>query len=304
MQIGVVFPQTEIGSDAGAIREYARAVEAMGYTHISAYDHVVGAHVASRPGWKGPYTHESMFHEPFVLFSYIAAIAPKIGLSTGIVILPQRQTVLVAKQAACLDVLSNGRLRLGVGTGWNEVEYEALGVRFADRGKIYEEQIEVLRALWSREAVTFKTPFHTIPDAGINPLPIQRPIPLWMGGGQDSPISGAAASEKVIRRIARLADGWIALFQPDDRGRELHSLFLGFCREHGRDPKSVGLEGKLNAHRAGEARWSESVAAWADMGASHLVINTMGDGLAGADQHLSRLQEFRRALPAPPKGQE
>ena len=161
MHVGAVFPQTEIGSDAGSIREYAQAVEAMGYAYIVAYDHVLGASTASRPDWKGPYTTDSTFHEPFVLFSYLAGVTRAVGFATGIIILPQRQTALVAKQAACLDVLSNGRLRLGVGTGWNEVEYEGLGMRFADRGQRYDEQIDVLRALWTKPAVTFQTAFHT-----------------------------------------------------------------------------------------------------------------------------------------------
>src|ERR1043165_992427 len=156
MQIGVIFPQTEIGADP-----------------------------ASRPGWTPPYTHKDNFHEPFVLFGYLAAATEKIGLASGIVILPQRQTVLVAKQAAAVDVLSRGRLRLGIGIGWNPVEYEALGMNFNDRGKHSEEQIEVLSLLWTKELVTFKGRWHTITDAGINPLPVQRPIPIWFGGNTE-----------------------------------------------------------------------------------------------------------------------
>lgn len=297
MRVGVIFPQTEIGTDAGSVREYARAVEAMGFEHIVAYDHVLGANTASRPDWKGPYTTESPFQEPFVLFAFMAGITSRIGFATGIIILPQRQTALVAKQAACLDVLCGGRLRLGVATGWNTVEYEALGVPFADRGARLEDQIAVLRALFTQPAVTFSTPFHTIPDAGLNPLPIQRPIPLWMGGGADSPITGQPASDKVLRRIARLADGWMPLFQPDERGRELLARFHGYCREQGRDPSAVGIEGRVNATARSAAGWADAVGTWATLGASHLSVNTMGDGLRGAEAHLRRLEEFRRALP-------
>src|SRR5579875_203722 len=196
MQIGVTFPQTEIGADPTAIREYVQAVEEMGYQHLVAFDHVLGAETRNRPGWKG-YTYKDMFHEPFVLFGYLAALT-KLELVTAVIILPQRQTALVAKQATEVDVLTGGRLRLGVGVGWNQVEYEALGTNFRTRGRLIEEQIRVLRLLWSQQSVTYRGTFHTITDAGLNPLPVQRPIPIWMGGQADV----------ALRRIARLADGW------------------------------------------------------------------------------------------------
>lgn len=297
MQIGVIFPQTEIGADAGAIREYAQAVERMGYSHVLAYDHVLGANTASRPGWRGSYDLDAMFHEPLVLFSFMAAATTTIGFFTGILILPQRQTALVAKQAACLDVLSNGRLRLGVGTGWNWVEYEALGVNFEERGKRYPEQVEVLRELWTKRTVSFKGEYHRIDDAGLLPLPIQQPIPIWMGGGSDRPNWETTAKDSVIRRIARLADGWLPLWEPGDRARELLDKFHGYCREYGRDPAKVGLEGRLNAHDSNQADWPQGIAAWRELDTSHLAINTMGDGLRGAEQHLRRLEAFRAALP-------
>jgi probable F420-dependent oxidoreductase len=282
---------------ADSVREYTQAVERMGYEYVVAYDHVLGANTASRPDWKGPYTAATTFHEPFVLFSFMAGITSKLGFTTGIIILPQRQTALVAKQAACLDVLTGGRFRLGVATGWNEVEYEALGMSFADRGARYEEQVEVLRALFTQPSVTVHGRFHTISDAGINPLPVQRPIPIWMGGGSDSPLTGQPASDKVLRRIARLADGWMPQWQPDDRGRELLARFHDYCREFGRDPAGVGIEGRLNASRATEAIWTDSIKAWNAVGASHLSVNTMRDGLRGVEQHLRRLEELRKALP-------
>ena len=185
MKIGVIFPQTELESDAGAIREYAVAVEEMGFSHISAYDHVLGADTKNRPDWTGPYRLETPFQEPMMLFSYMAAATTSIGFFTSILILTQRQSALLAKQAACLDIYCGGRFRLGVGTGWNEVEYEALGMNYSNRGKRIEEQIEVLRALWSQESVSFDSEYHKINDAGINPLPIQKPIPIWLGGGSD-----------------------------------------------------------------------------------------------------------------------
>src|SRR5215475_11621054 len=181
MQIGVVFPQTEIGADPGAIRAYAQRVKELGFEHLLAYDHVLGADPAVHAPWNGPYDVDTTFHEPFVLFGFIAGITA-LELVTGIIILPQRQTALVAKQAAEVDLLTGGRFRLGVGLGWNRVEYEALGTTFRDRGRRVEEQIEVLRRLWQEPVVSFEGRYHTITAAGINPLPVQRPIPIWMGG--------------------------------------------------------------------------------------------------------------------------
>src|SRR4029453_17668221 len=198
MNIGVVFPQVEIGQDPAVVRDYAQTVEGLGYTPLLVFDHLPGANPERPGGWKGPYTYRHLFHEPFVLFGYLAAVTERVELVTGILILPQRQTALVAKQAAVVDVLSRGRLRLGIGIGWNFVEYEALGENFKNRGRRSEEQIEVLRALWTKELVTFTGRWHKITDAGINPLPVQRPIPIWLGGG----------AEQVLRRIARLGDGW------------------------------------------------------------------------------------------------
>ena len=205
MRFGVVFPQTEIGADPLVIRDFAQAAEALGYHHILAYDHVIGANPASRPGWRPPYSHRDSFHEPFVLFGYLASLTKNIELVTGIIILPQRQTVLVAKQAAALDVLSGGRLRLGIGIGWNPVEYEALGENFKNRGRRCEEQVEVMRKLWTQELVSFEGKWHKITDAGLNPLPIQKPIPIWFGGTDD----------RALRRLARLGDGWFPQLRPD-----------------------------------------------------------------------------------------
>ena len=298
MKIGVVFPQTEIGNDPGAIKEYGQAIEGMGYAYILAYDHVLGANTASRPDWKGPYKMETPFHEPFVLFSFLAGVTRTVEFTTGIIILPQRQTALVAKQAAALDVLSNGRLRFGIGIGWNEVEYEALGMNFRDRGKRSEEQVELLRALWTKSAVTFTGKWHTVTDAGINPLPVQRPIPVWFGGGTERAASGLTGLDPVIKRIAALGDGWMPQWQPDDRGKELLSKFQAFAKEAGRDLKKIGIDGRISAHRASQANWAAMAKSWRDLPATHLGINTMSDGLKGAHEHLKRLEEFRKAVPA------
>ena len=210
MRKGAIFPITEIGTDPVAIRDYAQAIEAMGYDHLVVFDHVLGANPAHHKLW-GPYTHEFQFHEPFVLLGFLAAATKKLELATGIVILPQRQTALVAKQAAEVDILSGGRLRLGVGIGWNQVEYEALGQDFATRGQRVEEQIALLRELWSKDLVDFDGRWDKIAQAGINPLPIQQPMPIWMGGWADA----------MVKRIARIADGWFAFFKPDDAGKHM-----------------------------------------------------------------------------------
>lgn len=294
MKIGVTFPQTEIGQDAGAIKEYAREVERMGFDHILAYDHVLGAGRATRPDWQRPYDLSSMFHEPFVLFSYLAGVTARLGFVSGVMILPQRQTALVAKQAACLDVLSEGRLRLGIGTGWNEVEYEALGVPFEDRGRRFEDQVTTLRALWTQASVTQRSDFHVVNDAGLSPMPVQRPIPLWFGGGSDRPRFGnQPARDSVIRRIARLADGWIPQWQPNERGQELLDKMRAFAREYGRDPAAIGIEGRFSITQAGQDSWAATLGAWRKMGVSHLAVDTMGDGLRGAEAHLRRLEQVR-----------
>lgn len=283
MKIGVVFPQTEIGSDAGGVRAYTQAVEQMGYNHVLAYDHVIGANLANRPDWKGPYTLESQFHEPFVLFSFMAGVSETLEFATGIVILPQRQTVLVAKQAAALDVLSDGRFRMGIGIGWNQVEYESLGQEFKDRGARSEEQIALMRALWTKDSVNFEGRWHSIPDAGINPLPVQQPIPIWLGGGADA----------VVKRIARIGDGWMPMWQPDEAGlKELDKLYA-YAKEAGRDGKDIGINGRITADLDKEDSWADDVKAWADIDADYIDINTMGQGLSGADAHIERLEKFR-----------
>jgi probable F420-dependent oxidoreductase len=287
MRYGVVFPQTEIGKDPAAIRDFARAAEELGYEHILAYDHVIGANPASRPGWQAPYTYKDSFHEPFVLFGYLAGVTKTIELVTGVIILPQRQTVLVAKQAAALDVLSGGRLRLGIGIGWNPVEYEALGENFANRGRRSEEQVEVIRRLWTQELVTFEGKWHKITDAGLNPLPIQQPIPIWFGGGHD----------QTLRRAARLGDGWFPLLAPDEKCRELIEKLRTYARDAGRDPTKIGVEGRVNLALTPSEQWAKEIQAWKDLGATHLTVNTMKAGLSSPAAHIEALRRFKAANP-------
>ena len=293
MKIGVVFPHDTIEPNFSAIRAYVQAVEEMGFSHILSYDHVIGANRASRPNWQG-YDIDSKFHEPIALLSFIAGMTTRIGLATGVMILPQRQTVLVAKQAATLDLLSNGRLRLGVGTGWNTVEYEALGMDFKSRGKFFDEQIDVLRALWTERAVTFESSMHRITDAGIFPMPLQRPIPLWLGGGGVHPIKGWANVDSVLKRIARKADGWLPTFEPDDTGAELVERLRGYCREFNRDPNAFPIEALLILWK--DRDWSEHAKAWQNLGATHMCCNCAVEGVWGVDGNLQKLEEIRRVM--------
>lgn len=288
MQLGVVFPQIEIGPDAGGVRAYAQAAQELGYEHLLAYDHVVGADVAQYPDrdWQGPYTHESLFHEVFVLFGYLAGVAPKLELVPGVIILPQRQTVLAAKQAAELDVLTGGRFRLGVGIGWNPVEYEALGQDFRTRGRRLEEQIELMRRLWQEPVVTFEGRWDRITAAGLNPLPIQRPIPIWIGG----------SAEPALRRAARLADGFFPQNPLEGSWPRTLELMRGWLVEAGRDPDAFGIEPRLNAGVGTPDDWRRAAEEWRGLGATHLTVNTMGGGLQGADGHVERLAAVRDAL--------
>ena len=286
MRIGVVFPQTEIGTDPFFIKDYAQTAEELGFSQILAYDHVIGANPASRPNWKPPYSHLDSFHEPFVLFGYLAGVTKKIEFVTGIIILPQRQTVLVAKQAAALDVLSGGRLRFGVGIGWNPVEYEALGQDFKNRGQRSEEQIEVLRKLWTEATVTFEGRWHKITDAGINPLPIQRPMPIWFGGSDD----------RALRRLGRLGDGWFPLVGPDEKCRQLIEKIRIFAKDAGRNPDAIGVEGRVSFGTGSPEAWSKDLQAWQSLGATHVSFNTMKAGLNSASAHIEALRRFSKAM--------
>lgn len=285
MRVGVTFPQTELGGDPGAVRAYGEGVEELGYRHILVYDHVVGADPTVHTGWNGPYDVHTTFHEPFVMYGYLAAVTRSLELVTGVIILPQRQTTLVAKQAAEVDLLSGGRFRLGIGVGWNAVEFEALGEDFGNRGKRSAEQIALLRRLWTEQTVTFDGEFHTVTGAGIAPLPVQRPIPVWIG----------AASAPGYKRAGRLADGWFPMLGPGPKLDEARAIVEAAAVEAGRDPAAIGMEGRVDWRGDREAV-ADAVAAWAKAGASHVSINTMGAGLATVDDHLAALTEVAESI--------
>ncbi|MFD1538339.1 LLM class F420-dependent oxidoreductase [Nonomuraea guangzhouensis] len=284
MRIGVVFPQTEIGADAGAVRAYGQRVEELGFRHVMAFDHVVGADPAVHQGWDGPYDVRTTFHEPMVLFGYLAALT-SLELVTGIIILPQRQTALVAKQAAEVDLLTTGRFRLGVGLGWNRVEYEALGQDFTTRGKRVEEQVALMRRLWTESSVTFEGAFDRVTGAGLAPLPVQRPIPVWFG----------AQSPVAYRRAGRLADGWFPQMSPGPQLDEAKAMVEAAAAQAGRDPAALGMEGRVRwAGSADELH--KTVHRWRESGATHVAIDTMRAGLRSVDEHLAALETAAEAL--------
>jgi probable F420-dependent oxidoreductase len=285
MRIGVVFPQTELGGDVGAVRAYGEGVQDLGFTHLLAYDHVVGADPDVHRGWNGPYDVRTTFHEPFVLFGYLAAIT-RLELVTGIIILPQRQTVLVAKQVAEVDLLTAGRFRLGVGIGWNAVEYEALGKDFSNRGARLEEQVVLLRRLWTEPSVTHEGVYERVTGAGLAPLPVQRPIPVWFG----------AVAERALRRVGRLADGWFPQVPPGPRLDEARAVVSRGGGDAGRDPDAMGMEGRISWDEGDVDKLVRQAGRWRDADATHLSVNTMGAGLASVEDHLAALAKAADAL--------
>jgi probable F420-dependent oxidoreductase len=281
VRIGVTFPQSDLELDAGATREYAQTVEEMGFDHMIAYDHILGAGRRNRPDWTGFHDEHDRFHEVLVLFGYLAAVTRSIELVTGILCLPQRQTALVAKQAAEVDLLSEGRFRLGVGVGWNDVEFEGLGADFRTRGRRIEEQIEVLRALWSSPTVEVQGDFHSLPAVGINPLP-GRPIPIWYGSG----------AEKILDRVVRLADGWIPESRvPEQLAPQLEKLRAKLDAA-GRDPTGFGLQARLSLRQGDPDLWREYFVWYRDNGFTHLCVSTIWSGAATLDEHFELLQRF------------
>jgi probable F420-dependent oxidoreductase len=294
MTFGVLIPKPWRGTDPRAVGDFAQAVEELGFGYLEAIDHVLGANRPAHPDLRGPYGVEDPFLEPLALFAYLAGLTRTIGFVTGVVVLPQRQTALVAKQAAVVDVLSGGRLRLGIGTGWNWVEYEALGENFRNRGRRSEEQIAVLRALWTKEVVTFHGEWHTITAAGINPLPIQRPIPIWIGG----------QAQAVGDRVGRLGDGWITVYDdPDDTCRTHVERILVAAELAGRSRTEIGLAAWMILGGRKPDAWAAEAAAWRALGFTHLTVtldyDEPEDGLAipqTIDAHLTLLQQYRDAV--------
>ena len=284
MQIGVTLPQTEIGGAVGDLHTYAKGVEQLGYRHLVAYEHVVGADPAVYTDWSGPYDIDSTFHEPFVMLGYLAGIT-KLELAPAVIILPQRQTALVAKQAAEVDLLTEGRFRLGIGLGWNQVEYEALGQDFSTRGRRMDEQVALLRRYWTERSITFEGEFDRVTGAGIAPLPLQRPIPLWFGGG----------SKPAFRRMGRLADGWLPMMTPGPELDEAMATIAASAEAAGRDPQTIGMEGRITWGGDHDQVKIEAEQ-WRALGATHVSINTMGSGLGPVAAHLDVLAQVATAL--------
>jgi probable F420-dependent oxidoreductase len=292
MRYGVTFSHPDLGNDPGFIKEYAQGVEVAGFDHLLAAEHVIGGH-PDRLTDEKVHTYDVPYHEPFVLFGFLGAVTETLELVTSIVILPQRQTALLAKQAAELDLLTGGRLRLGVGVGRNWMEYEALNEDFSNRGARIEEQIEVLRLLWTQELVTFDGQWHRLDRMGLNPMPVQRPIPIWMGAWF------GAIVEKVLRRTGRMADGWLPQYPPGPDLADAIARMRGYAMEAGRDPGSVGIECRIRV-KAGEdpAKWVELAGAYRDLGATHLSVMTAGGGFSTPQEHLDAAIAWREAMRA------
>jgi probable F420-dependent oxidoreductase len=294
MKLGISLPLVDVKGDPATVRELAQTAEGLGYHHLAAPDHVLGVNAASRPDWGNRNTSKDFFHDPFVLFGFLSACTQRIEFSTQVLILPQRQTVLVAKQAASLDVLSGGRFRFGIGVGWNPVEFVGLNENFHDRGKRQEEQVRVMKALWAEPHVKLEGQWHTIEDAGINPLPTRRSIPVWFGGHADA----------TLRRIAEMGDGWMMLAHA--KGAEAESAFAKLRRyveERGRDPRAIGLEVWVSTAEGGPEDWRKEFQYWQGVGVTHVTVNnTFARGphrrIAGRTlaDHLQAMKQYFAAV--------
>lgn len=284
MQIGAVLPHNEIGTDPGAITAYLQGVEELGMSHLLIYDHVMGADPDRPGGFKGPYDKDVAFHEPFTFFAYAAAVTERIELVTTVLVLPQRQTVLVAKQAAEVALLSNDRLRLGVGTGWNTVEYQALNEDFTNRGHRQTEQVELMRELWSADTVSFDGAHHTIDRASINPRPSKQ-IPIWFGG----------SAPALLERCGRLGDGWMPLGGANDKSAALLDQIRTHREAAGKSMDGFGVQAQAQYAGGTEERWRSHAAKWSAIGATHLAIATHNAGPTDVDGHLARIAEYRDA---------
>ena len=285
MQIGAVFPHNEIGTDPGAIKAFAQGVESLGISHLLIYDHVLGADPDREGGFRGPYDKDVAFHEPFTTFAFIAAVTEKLEMITTVMILPQRQTVLAAKQAAEVALLSNNRFRLGVGVGWNEVEYVGLNETFTNRGRRQAEQVEVMRKLWSEDSLDYTGDYHRIDKASINPRPSQ-PIPVWFGG----------SAPALLDRVARLGDGWIPLMGANDKAQACIDTIKATREAAGLSFDNFGIQAQAQYAGGSAERWQKHAQAWQDMGCTHIAIATHNAGPTDVDGHLSRIREYQDAI--------
>jgi probable F420-dependent oxidoreductase len=282
MNVGVIYPQYEYGNDPNAMRDYAQLAESLNFTHIEAYDHVLGVNPDRPGGWRGRYTYETPFQEVLVLFGYFAAVTERIGFMSGILILPQRQTAVVAKQAATLDLLSRGRMRLGIGLGWNEIEFTSLGQNFRTRARRIEEQVQLLRRLWTEPLVRFSGRWDRIDDAGLNPMPVQQPIPIFFG----------ARAEPAVRRAARIGDGWIMSFRKPEEALPGLDVMARTLSEAGRAREEFVVEARLPFGEGNPDEWEELIRGWQAEGVDDFVLNTMESGLKGPDEHQAAIRKF------------
>ena len=280
MRLNAFFPTRDIGTDPAKIRDWAQAAEGLGYAYIEVPDHVFGA--TARSGWTPRYNEKDPFHETFVTLGFLAAVTMRIRLSSGVLIAPQRQTGVIAKQAAEADLLSGGRLRLGIGVGWNHVEYESLGMDWKTRGARQAEQVEVLRRLWSEDLVSFRGRFHNLNEVSIVPSPVQRPIPIWFGG-----LSNAA-----VTRAARLGDGWMPIIEPDAQAEEKLGVLREQLRSFGRDEAKFGIEGWLRVHDADPQHWATATDGWRRLGADMVMLYPMYR-IPRFDDQIETLRRFK-----------
>lgn len=286
MPIGAFFPNLAFDNDPEAIREWALAVEALGYDYIDVPDHTVAVDRASRPEFRGPYDLTNPYHETFVTMGFLAAITRRVRLKSSVLILPQRQTALVAKQAVEVDVLSGGRLDLGIGVGWNPIEYEALGENWKTRGRRQNQQVEALLRLWCDEIVQFEGEWDTLKGVGLNPAAVQKPIPLWFGGSVDA----------TLRRAARHGAGWIPLGEPDETSAERLDTLRGFLAEEGRDPADFGIECWIRTRDPDPQTWLTNAQAWMKLGATHVTLYTAGTYLGDVSEQIEALRRFRELM--------
>ena len=278
MNLGVVLPTVELGPDPGAIREYAQTAQALGFTHLVIQDHVLGVDPGIHKGWSRPYTNMTLTPDPFIQIAFLSTAVPGMEMVTGVVVLTQRQTVLVAKQAAEVDIITGGRFRLGIGIGWNKIEHQAMGENFATRGARSEEQIDLMRTLWTEPSTTFNGKWHQIDAAGINPLPVQRPIPIWFGG----------ASDAVLKRAARIGDGWITSpqVQTYEENRAMLDRLYGFAEE-------VGIEGRIElVDHPSEQDVLRAYREWQAMGVGIVTLSTRAVGLDSPRQQMEALKKY------------
>lgn len=294
MQLGASLPVGDIGTGPAVLRDYAQAAEGLGYTYMLGPDHVLGGNPNVDYGSRRVGTTATAYHDPFVVFAFLAGVTKKMGFASGVIILAQRQAALVAKQAACLDELCEGRFRLGIGVGWNEIEFQGLGMDFHTRGKRSAEQVRFMQELWAKPSITFKGEFHQLDDGGINPRPKSGRVPVWFGGH----------AEATFKRTAKYGDGFMPLQYPagDDALKAFDKL-RGLIRAEGRDPASVGLEVWVSPGKGTPEDWRKEFTFWKNAGVTHVTCHTTyvsnhHKRIAGKTyaEHLDAITRYRKAV--------